>query len=203
MRIQSRAARFFRVWNVDPSPSFSKALGAIHHLAQFQGFWWTVPVASPYRVMVLPGAAGCQTESPVLTVWRWPSGCSGVFLRRPKTVLAITLAFGCLPELDGKTLLLKTAHTFVTGYGEIKLVLSGKRPSFLIGHQHWKVLCGLLWGEKSSINLPSCELYTIDSCAQYGTSIPKVIVYANASLSLGRKTFCVIWFIIQISFSYI
>lgn len=59
----------------------------------------------------------------------------------PQTVLA--LAFGCLPELDGQTLLWKTAHTFVTGHGAIKSVVAGKLPTFL---PYWTpALKGALW----------------------------------------------------------
>lgn len=51
-------------------------------------------------------------------------------LETPQTVLAIAIAFGCLPELDGKALLLKTAHTFVTGNREMRPAVAGNLP-------HW------------------------------------------------------------------
>lgn len=58
-------------------------------------------------------------------------------------------------------------------------VSTGKEASFSTGCQYWKVLRGLLWGEKSSTNLPNCELGIADFCAQHGTSTPQtVLVYA-------------------------
>lgn len=43
-----------------------------------------------------------------------------------QTTHVTAIAFCCPPELEGKILLLKTAHTLVTGFGEIKLVLIWK-----------------------------------------------------------------------------
>lgn len=34
------------------------------------------------------------------------------------------MAFACLPELEGKTLLLKTRHSLKTGLGEVELELT-------------------------------------------------------------------------------
>lgn len=42
----------------------------------------------------------------------------------PKTVLAIATALGCKPELESKTLLLKTPSTSDTGFEGIKLELA-------------------------------------------------------------------------------
>lgn len=45
----------------------------------------------------------------------------------PKTVLTIVMAtLDCLPELEGKTILLKTIHTSDTGFGGIELQLTWK-----------------------------------------------------------------------------
>lgn len=46
----------------------------------------------------------------------------------PQTIQTIVITLGCLPELDSKTLLLKTSYTLVTGLGEVKLVLLWKPP---------------------------------------------------------------------------
>lgn len=46
----------------------------------------------------------------------------------------IAIAPGYPPELDGKTLLLKTLHTCVLGHGEINLVLTWKP------HLYWSPL---------------------------------------------------------------
>lgn len=48
----------------------------------------------------------------------------------PQTIKAIATTVGYMPELDGKTLLLKTLHvyTLTIGHGEIKLGLSWKFP---------------------------------------------------------------------------
>ena len=35
---------------------------------------------------------------------------------------AIAKTIGCFPQSDGKTLLLKTVSTYLTGHGEVKLV---------------------------------------------------------------------------------
>lgn len=45
----------------------------------------------------------------------------------PKTILTIAMtALDCLPELEGKTILLQTAHTSDTGLGGIELQLTWK-----------------------------------------------------------------------------
>lgn len=59
----------------------------------------------------------------------WPVGSDG-----PQNITAITNTFGYSPELDGKILLMKTPHTWVIGYGDIKLVLN------LILHPYWLAL---------------------------------------------------------------
>lgn len=41
-----------------------------------------------------------------------------------KITQAIAIAFDCLSEFEGKTLLLKTGHTSDTGLGEIKMKLT-------------------------------------------------------------------------------
>lgn len=50
----------------------------------------------------------------------WPVESHGL----SRTLQAIAVAPGCPPELDGKTLLLKTLHTGVTGHEEIRLKAS-------------------------------------------------------------------------------
>lgn len=50
----------------------------------------------------------------------------GVFQRFSQTIYHIASALGCLPELDIKTLLLRTPYILVTWHGEIKLVLTKK-----------------------------------------------------------------------------
>lgn len=73
-------------------------------------------------------AIGCQTKSPVPGVgYLLPSGWSGVFQGLPQRIQAIAIALSCSPQCDGKTLLLKTPDTLVTGHGEPKLV-----PTMLI-----------------------------------------------------------------------
>lgn len=72
--------------------------------------------------------------------------------------------------------------------GEIKLVLARKLPSFPTGYQSWKVLCGLLWGEKASANLPSCELCILDFYGPVrGLHPSKHRCISNAKLNLGEK----------------
>lgn len=65
-------------------------------------------------------------------------------------------SLGCLSELDGKTLLLKTPHNLITEHGEIKSVLTRK---LLAGYLAFVVPEGImLVGEnkKPSTVLPSC-----------------------------------------------
>jgi hypothetical protein len=47
--------------------------------------------------------------------------------------VTVTTTLGCAQELDGKTLLMKSAHTLVSGHKEIKFILIGKLPI------HWLV----------------------------------------------------------------
>lgn len=46
----------------------------------------------------------------------------------PQTTEFIAIVHDCPLELDGKTLLLKTQHTLVAGYREIKVELTSKLP---------------------------------------------------------------------------
>lgn len=52
--------------------------------------------------------------------------------KRPEIIPPIAIAPGGPPELSGRTLLKGTPYTLITGYGEIKLVLNKKIPSFWI-----------------------------------------------------------------------
>lgn len=72
--------------------------------------------------MLVPDTTGCQIKTPVPDVKYLPLRfCSGVSQRHPQIIQAVAYA---APELDGKTILLKTPHSLVTGHGEVKLVLS-------------------------------------------------------------------------------
>ena len=58
-------------------------------------------------------------------------------------------------ELDGENLLLRIPHTWITGFGEIKLLLMGKLLIYCLA---FLVLDGAImpvWGEKSSAVSPS------------------------------------------------
>lgn len=78
-------------------------------------------------------------------------------------VQAITLC--CTAELNG--LLLKTQHTLVTGYGEIKLMLTRKFLLCFVSFMVLEVQCRLLGGWKKGVFniLSSCELHygSVDS----------------------------------------
>lgn len=56
--------------------------------------------------------------------------CWSQTLQRAPKAKPIAVAFICAPELDGKTLLLKSPHTSVTGSTAIKSELSWKLTSF-------------------------------------------------------------------------
>lgn len=56
--------------------------------------------------------------------------CWSQTLQRTPEAKPIAVAFICAPELDGKTLLLKSPHTSVTGSTAIKSELSWKLTSF-------------------------------------------------------------------------
>ena len=49
-----------------------------------------------------------------------------------QTVQTISFAFYFSAEVGGEILLPKTPHTWVTGHGEIKLVLNKKLPPFCL-----------------------------------------------------------------------
>ena len=51
-----------------------------------------------------------------------------LLVRPPRTIQATAIALACPPELNGKSLLLKTPHTLVPGQREIKTVLTPKLP---------------------------------------------------------------------------
>lgn len=44
----------------------------------------------------------------------------------PKAIKVVAISFGYPSELKGKTLLLKTLHSWIKGDGEIRLVLAQK-----------------------------------------------------------------------------
>lgn len=70
----------------------------------------------------------------------------------------IAIALGCTPELDGKSLLLKTPHTLATEHGEIKSAPIRKPPPCWLvftGLEHAMQAAG--WGVSSTV-LPSFEL---------------------------------------------
>ena len=68
------------------------------------------------RNYVSPRSHGLSNKKQESGVGYLPSKhWSEVSLRsHPQTVQALTTALGCLPELDGKNLLLKTPHSLVT-----------------------------------------------------------------------------------------
>lgn len=70
----------------------------------------------------------------------------------PKMILAIAIAFLCLPGPEGNSLLCKTSHTLDTRLTETKLEMTWKLPSWMI-----IVLNGDIpgaKGENQPINLP-------------------------------------------------
>lgn len=76
----------------------------------------------------------------------------------PKTILAIAVALGCLPDIEGKSLRLKTSCAPNTGFRGLLLCLSWKLPP-------WGLTCivpeGTMpsgQGEKQSIFL-LCDTY--------------------------------------------
>lgn len=48
--------------------------------------------------------------------------------RHPQTINTIATVFGCIPELNGKTLLLKIPYALVVGLNETSVALSKKCP---------------------------------------------------------------------------
>lgn len=66
----------------------------------------------------------------------------------PKTVHTIAITLGCPSESDDRSQWLKTPHTFVRGYGKIKMVLTSRfSPHWLesIGRCHVGCRCWLSW----------------------------------------------------------
>lgn len=53
-------------------------------------------------------------------------------LENPKTVSATSIDTGCTSQLDGKNILLKTAHALSAGPGEIRLGLKWKSSLFFL-----------------------------------------------------------------------
>lgn len=62
----------------------------------------------------------------------------GVGQKSTKTLQVIAIALCCLPEPEGKRLLLKTAHSSDTALGGIKMELSLLSQDKLL--KYWKVL---------------------------------------------------------------
>lgn len=68
------------------------------------------------------------------------------------------MVLGCILEIKGKTLLLKSPHTLDRGFGGIKLELTDLEDSFLRTSSH-SVGKNYANGEKQSIILASCNIY--------------------------------------------
>lgn len=78
---------------------------------------------------MFPQAIDYVTKSPVPDMANLPSSCwSGWLKRLPKTIQIVVVILGCLPEIRGKSLLLKTAYPTDTGLGETELQLMGRPP---------------------------------------------------------------------------
>ena len=82
---------------------------------------------SLYRVTVhfSPRAINCLKRIPVPGIGDFlkRSWVGGAQASSPDNI-GFAMAFACLPELEGKALLLKTGHSLETGLGEVELELT-------------------------------------------------------------------------------
>lgn len=62
------------------------------------------------------------------------------------------------PELDDKTVLLKTPHTLITGHTEMNLILNRKLPPWPAVIVSQGVIVGFCGGGSSSRVLQSCDI---------------------------------------------
>jgi hypothetical protein len=78
--------------------------------------------------------------------------------QRPfQTIQGVAIALGCQPEHDGKTLLLKSHHTLVTVYEEIKPAVAGELSSLLASFHGTEGTMKAAEGEKSQTTTSSFE----------------------------------------------
>lgn len=110
----------------------------------------------PHRVTMLPLRAIHYLTRPQCQAWETSFQVVGQG-ETPKTKQTIAVAIGCLPELEGKTQLLKTPYVLDTCNKEIELKLTWKPPL-------WGLVLilskGAMWavkGEKQPTVLPSYE----------------------------------------------
>lgn len=70
----------------------------------------------------------------------------------------IIIALGCPPELDSKTVLLKTVHPYIIEHGEMNLLLTNLEASSLPSslHSAGRFYVGF-YRKKAIINLPNWE----------------------------------------------
>lgn len=75
--------------------------------------------------MIIPLAIGCQIKNVNAKCRKVPrkSLFRGVLENHPQTTETIVIAHGCPLEFGGKTLLLRTPYTVVSGHREFKLML--------------------------------------------------------------------------------
>lgn len=116
-------------------------------------------------MMCLPKDIGCQIKSPVPGVGYLPS-CSSVMgdggsQRLSKQCSLLPLLMAAHQNLMVQhTLLLKTSHTLITGFGEIELVLSRKFPP-----------CRLVITELEVLRARKPESYREDQPGKSDTSV--------------------------------
>lgn len=78
----------------------------------------------------------------------------------PKALQAMKIiAFGYLPDIIGKILLLKISHTLNTGFGEFKLILARKHCPCRLALIVLKGAIQADGRDKSSAVLPTCQCF--------------------------------------------
>lgn len=89
-----------------------------------------VVVVTPLKVIMLPKRATDSTQNPRTghEKPRFKLSVRIVQVTR-KTIQIIDVAHGCISEIKGKSLMLKTLHIVEMGLGRMELALTWKPPS--------------------------------------------------------------------------
>lgn len=112
-------------------------------------------VGMSHSVIILPTRAITYLTN-ILPVSCW----SGV-QKTPQTIQDTVIAFGCLPWLEGKTLLLKSRYSSDTLLGELLLKVTWKPSAWRLVLIVLESAVQAATGEKQSVALPSCKKMTI------------------------------------------